>query len=119
MLPRPEQIAEPARLANEIADLAILLEPLYWPRTVRETRFSPALDHAAYEALLAEYRSEVVRVVSALPVEHWKLMHERLRTDAGWISSNSHLYMLLRLALARTEAAHRRNITHALDKAYR
>ena len=97
-LPSEDQLGQLARTTNEIADLAVLLEPVYWPRVTSRVSHRVELTDADYHSRLTEYRARVLAVVRGMDVEVWKSIHEAVRCEAAWLDDNSHLYMMLRLA---------------------
>ena len=96
VVPTIEQISKAATRTNEIADLAILLEPLYWPRITG--RVSYGISEDAYEIQVAEYREGALRLVETLDREFWREAHKLLRIDAMALDDNSSLYLLLRVS---------------------
>lgn len=96
-LPTPTQLRSAGRLWNETADLAILLEPLYWP-VITRLRKGSFFDPAKYEAELSQYSQKALRLVAELDPEHWRGEHEKLRHAASWVDGNTELYLLLRLS---------------------
>jgi len=83
---------------NRVVDLAILLEPIYWPNISGWTSSSPWLTEEARNARLAEYKEKVRKLLLLLDPEEWKKIHERLRRQATNIDDNDDLYLLLRLS---------------------
>ena len=95
---RTVEIAEIAAIANEVVDLAVLLEPIYWPGMVAAQRVNAyrlSLDPAA---LFRDYRLKALALVRSLNVTAWQKIHEQLRIGAGQMDDNPDLYVLLRLA---------------------
>jgi hypothetical protein len=97
-LPNEDGLGERARELNEVADLAVLLEPLYWPRVVGRLSRSVFIDEAAWVLQRDEYGQSVRDVVAGLDPERWKMKHESLRVEGGLADRNSDLYLLLRLS---------------------
>lgn len=98
-LMRPlDQIAAATADLNSIVDLAIILEPVYWPEITGKYSFSGFLTESNYHEKLGEYREEVIKLVKTLDIEKWSKHHEQLRFDAHSIDSNKELYLLLRTA---------------------
>lgn len=97
MLPL-DQIADATTDWNLIVDLAIILEPVYWPEITGKYSFSGFLSERHYHEKLGEYREEVIKLVKTLDIEKWSKYHEQLRLDAHSIDSNKELYLLLRTA---------------------
>jgi hypothetical protein len=103
---------EKARQWNNTAELAILLEPVYWPEIIGHLRYQ--LGERDHKSRLARYRRKVVRLVRGLDVNAWAKIHEALRIDAGWMDPNRELYILLRLSLWAQRKALRGRIAGAL-----
>ncbi len=83
---------------NRIADLAILLEPIYWP-IVSGRRSRPAsISEEKHKIQLEQYRTKVLRLVETLDPDEWQKLHEELRRDASQLDENGPLYLLLRLS---------------------
>jgi hypothetical protein len=83
---------------NRVVDLAILLEPIYWPSISGWTSSSAWLTEDARNARLAEYKEKVRKLLLLLDPEEWKKIHERLRHQSAIIDDNDDLYLLLRLS---------------------
>jgi hypothetical protein len=83
----PEKVRE----VNGTADLAILLEPVYWPYLT---------DHGYgttdYEK---RYRRRVLKLVRSRDAVSWARIHNSLRIEAAGMDPNHDLYVLLRLSL--------------------
>jgi hypothetical protein len=88
--------AERARELNGIVDLAILLEPLFWPSIVGHRR--EAVGAKDLKTQRTKYRSKALKLVKTLDPVVWRKFHENLRIDAAWMDRNSELYVLLRLS---------------------
>ena len=84
---------------NDIVDLAILLEPLYWPGIVGKARIPIRLNQDAVQARFAEYADKVFRFLKTLDSQCWRGTHEQLRRDAAAIDDNPELYVLLRVSM--------------------
>jgi hypothetical protein len=81
---------------DESVDLAILLEPIYWPEiTYRLTR---SLGQSEYERLLDEYKGRISALLQQQDSSEWKPRHENLLRVAARLESNRELYLLLRLS---------------------
>jgi hypothetical protein len=89
-----ESAVSRARQVNEIVDLAMLLEPLYWPAIIGQETFGPE-----YDRLLDEHRLRMVELVRRLKPAVWENAHRTLRLDAAALDPNGELYVLLRLSL--------------------
>jgi hypothetical protein len=103
---------ERARIWNNVADLAIVLEPLFWPEIVGHVSYRT--DEAEHARHLARYKQKLTRLLRRLDVNVWAIIHETLRKDAAWIDSNRKLYILLRLSLWTQRKALRGSIAGAL-----
>lgn len=77
---------------NAVADLAILLEPLYWPDIIGHATFE------VHERGFERYHRQVLGLLKTLDPAEWQKIHEDLRREAGWIDGNEKLYVLLRLS---------------------
>ena len=95
-LPSDKQISARAAKANEIVELAILLEPIYWQH-VTGIIAGPAFfmedkpDNSNFIKTVKQY-------VKSLCPEQWKANHDILRCRAADIDDNGSLYLLLRLS---------------------
>ncbi len=86
---------------NGIADLAILLEPLYWPQMTRHTSGRSMI--AAREKPLGstakrlkKYSASVLETTARIPKARLAHAHMELRHEAARIDDNHELYLLLR-----------------------
>jgi hypothetical protein len=93
---KSEQIEKIASNSNRVVELAVLLEPLYWPYITGKMTWLGGIGEGEYQQLLEDYRPKVFRHVSALDSQEWKSLHENLRLDAARMDANAELYMLLR-----------------------
>jgi hypothetical protein len=91
--PVDQQIEQDAHCWNDIADLAILLEPVYWPDVTGRLRLAGG---AGRRQLLNDYRERVLEVVKSLDPGFWRERHESLRIEAARMDDNPRLYLLLR-----------------------
>jgi hypothetical protein len=103
LLPTPDEVRETAKKAVEIADLALLLEPVYWPeitswRSRRLIAGNRYISEDDFDARLRQYRSKVNALVVNLDPKSWRERHKVMRTDAALLDENKELYILLRLA---------------------
>ncbi len=79
----------------EIVDLAVLLEPIYWPQiTYRRTSSG---GEAQYLRLWDEYKGRLLPLLGKEDNEKWRSYHQRLLQIAARLDSNQELYLLLRL----------------------
>jgi hypothetical protein len=95
-----DSMIEKIRLADEISCLAILLEPLYWPKIINQTTF-PSPNCSAlkeFESQLRPYKERILEYIKQLDPEIWQSYHERLRIEAARLDDNHELYILLRLS---------------------
>lgn len=83
---------------NKVVDLAILLEPVYWPIVTGHTRWPGDISQGKFKVRREEYKQKVVEMVRALDVGLWQTVHTRLGTDAAELDKNNELYLLLRLS---------------------
>jgi hypothetical protein len=97
-IPSDAEFRQLAAKYNRIVDLAILLEPIYWPTISGWTTSSGLLTEDARDARLEEYKKKVRKLLLSLNPEEWKSIHERLRRQATNIDDNDDLYLLLRLS---------------------
>ena len=97
-MPSVSQLGNVARERNQVVDLAILLEPVYWPHITGHRLRPIDLSENDYKELLDQYRQKTVNLVGTLDPNLWRNMHERLRIHAAWMDENDTLYLLLRLA---------------------
>jgi hypothetical protein len=81
---------------NRTTDLAILLEPVYWPQIVGHRSFR--LSQRDHEERLKGYREKTQQLIRGLDPNFWRKMHESLRIDAACLDKNNELYVLLRVA---------------------
>lgn len=99
-LPSLASIQSQIEKRNKIADLAILLEPVYWPKITNKTKLSipnySSLEE--FELKIKPYKEKVLAFVKSLDIETWSSYHEYLRIEATKLDNNYELYMLLRLA---------------------
>jgi hypothetical protein len=84
------------RAWNGTADLAILLEPIYWPMLTGHVRQS--LPIRQDEKRRINYRREIIKLLRGLDPVAWRKVHEDLRIDAAWMDRNTELYVLLRVS---------------------
>lgn len=92
-----DQIEKVARETNQVADLAILLEPIYWPRVSGRHSHPITMAEDDFKTLLDQYRQKALHLVKTLDPNLWRKTHELLRIDAARMDQNSELYLLLRL----------------------
>lgn len=99
-LPSLEEIAAEVGLADSISCLAILLEPIYWPKIINQTTMSIKNYSTVeeFELKIKPYKERILNFVKSLDIETWGLYHEGLRIEAAKLDENHELYMLLRLA---------------------
>lgn len=97
-LPSIDQLREATREKDQAADLAILLEPIYWPRITKRSSLRIGTSQGDYKAWLDQYRQKALELVGTLDPHLWWKRHEGLRIDAAQMDGNNKLYLLLRLA---------------------
>ncbi|MCB0827026.1 MAG: hypothetical protein KDC26_12635 [Armatimonadetes bacterium] len=82
--------------SNGIVDLAILLEPIYWPWiTSRSVGFSFGLE-TEIESLRTKHKERCLTLLRDIDVEELSSIHEKLRLAAARVDKNDNLYILLR-----------------------
>lgn len=108
-LPSLKVIESEVKLADQVSNLAILLEPLFWPKITSKTTLSSpnCLSLGEFEVQLKPYNDKVLEFIKGLDPEIWQSYHERLRIEAARLDDNHELYILLRLS----PWAKRKNIT--------
>ena len=84
--------------ANAIADLAILLEPVYWPNLVGKYSRDVGITEDEYWDVRSKYQIRVKSLLKELDLPYWSKQHELLRIEALWLDRNADLYVLLRLS---------------------
>ena len=97
-IPSDEVLTASAAGWNEVIDLAILLEPLYWPKVTGHTVFRGDLTPEEMEARFGRYRQGALDLIRTLDLPSWQFIHEDLRRDAAMIDDNPELYALLRVS---------------------
>lgn len=102
-LPPVESIGDSAVSNTAAADLAILLEPIYWRRlTNRVSRNiisgGSYITEAEYEKRLEQYRIMIHGFIKSLNPTLWRETRESLHLDAARIDENGELYVLLQLS---------------------
>jgi hypothetical protein len=94
-----DQIDDTAWQENQIVNLAVLLEPLYWTRITGGTLSRRGrMSESEYRALQDQYRQKALNLVRTLDPTVWRKIHESLCWQASVMDENSKLYLLLRLA---------------------
>lgn len=109
-----EQLEAVALKCNGFVDLAILLEPIYWPRITGMRSGSSELTDSECDDLLCRYRLKVLELVQTLDPDLWRTVHESLRFDAAIWDGNSGLYLLLRLSRWSQRERLKGNVSGAL-----
>ncbi|RYY80918.1 MAG: hypothetical protein EOO69_00440 [Moraxellaceae bacterium] len=97
-LPSLEFITEKVRVANEITNLAILLEPIYWPIITSRTRYSSPMTYDEHKLKVELYKEKILVFVKNLDPNIWCEHHKNLRITAAKLDGNTDLYLLLRSA---------------------
>lgn len=90
-------VSETADHYNGIADLAILLEPIYW-WWMTSVRRSRSLTSSNWSENLKHYESKVFPIIERLPLESFESIHDKLTWMAHGLDSNDDLYLILRTA---------------------
>jgi len=97
-LPSIETITEIAKLANEVANLAIILEPLYWPIITSRTSLSGFIRFEEHKKLVDSYKQKALPLMKTFDSQEWQKKHEKIRFSAAQLDDNGDLYILLRLS---------------------
>lgn len=90
--PKGKDVEQKLRTANNIIDLAILLEPIYWADITGWEMFQDDTTP------LDNYRLKVCDLIKTLDPQKWEAVHRELRGHAAKIDRNDELYLLLRLS---------------------
>lgn len=93
-LPENDNIGNKVKVFDLIADLAIILEPIYWPSISGFVSYS--FPEGKYDEEINQYRVKALDLVKKLSPELWDNYHEQLRIHSAGLDDNSNLYMLLR-----------------------
>jgi hypothetical protein len=83
---------------NEVVDLAVLLEPIYWPLIADKMVFGGGSPPHEIKARFDAYHQKVIGLLKALDSDHWKALHAQLRRDTASLDDNPDLYVLLRVS---------------------
>lgn len=97
-LPELDHITRNAKFANEIANIAILLEPIYWPIITSRTSWNGLIEYESHNALVESYKEKILLLIQNLDIEVWRKRHEELRFKAAQLDDNGDIYILLRLS---------------------
>ena len=97
-LPPADGLSERSPQWNDVVDLAILLEPLYWHRIVGHLTRSAFVEEAEYGRVFDAYRGGVLEFIAGLDIDRWREEHESLRIEGARADANADLYLLLRLS---------------------
>lgn len=95
-LPSLDFIKERVRQANDVVDLAILLEPIYWSKLTNKTTLLTSNDFEEHEYKVNAYKMRILPFIKDLDPEVWSKHHESLRMTAAKLDNNVELYLLLR-----------------------
>ncbi len=88
-----EEMSKQAEEANGIANLAILLEPIFWPFIVGQRLWRDDIDR------LEAFRINIVsNLLQKLDSAVWQRFHEQIRMEAFSVDDNHELYLFLRLS---------------------
>ncbi len=93
-----EQIGEMTSQWDQVVNLAILLEPIYWPKITGHLSISGIMNEENFKKHRECYRDKIRQLVVSLNSTDWRKIHESLRFDAANIDDNGSLYLLLRLS---------------------
>ncbi|APD89774.1 hypothetical protein BM524_08240 [Alteromonas mediterranea] len=97
-LPPINFIREQFEHANLVATLAILLEPIFWPKITSRISYPAPLTEEEHTEKLKSYKEKVLHLVSMLDPSKWYQYHQKLRIEAAKMDDNNDLYILLRLS---------------------
>ncbi len=95
---RVEALNQRVRVAKELVNLAVLLEPLYWPLITGIRRISVGDEGEPHPDQKESYFTAVRNLVKSLRAEVWQGRHAFLLKDAPRLDENRELYLLLRLS---------------------
>lgn len=98
-LPSADAFHEPSVHWNTIADMCVLLEPLYWPGIVGKRTMPLMTEEAEYWQRYMAYRQRVLALLASQDMELWQKAHESVRVFAGLLDKNERLYLLLRASV--------------------
>jgi len=87
-----------ASKCNRILDLAVVLEPIYWPEITNKQSQPAHISDEVFTELFQNYKLRLLELVKSLDIDEWKTHHNNLRIDASKLDSNADLYILLRLS---------------------
>jgi hypothetical protein len=86
---------------NGIADLAIMLEPVYWP-AITSVLHTSVPETEGRQALAEAYKAKALGVLDRIPKAAVAAAHMDLRTQGGLLDENDELYLVLRTSNWRT-----------------
>ncbi len=95
---RERQATAKSMDGNAAADLAILFEPIYWPRIVDWMTLGGGVNEQQHRGVLEGYRQNALAFIKQLDCDKWRRIHESLRRDAAVVDDNAELYVLLRVS---------------------
>lgn len=98
IMPDQQKLRAATKEWDLIADLAIMLEPVYWLSVVGQTSYYGYLDEERADQERIEYHQKLTELIRTLDSDYWKKAHELLRIEAAKLDDNHALYLLLRLA---------------------
>lgn len=98
LLPSIDRISENAKLANEIANMAMILEPIYWPTITSKTTWNGFVTFEEHKNLVEAYKKKVITLIQKLNVDKWCEHHKKLRLKATQLDDNGDIYILLRFS---------------------
>lgn len=90
-------LLEQASVWNKIVDLAIILEPVFWPSITGLIRFNH-FNELSRDKDVLQYKKVAFELLGKLDVDQWKKVHQSIKFDAAKMDDNSELYLLLRLS---------------------
>ena len=93
-----DRIQKEASEANLVVDLAMLLEPIYWPFITGLSSRSAFIPESEHATRAIQYREKVLGWVPTLDPNTWQQKHKTLRIQAARMDGNPELYLLLRVS---------------------
>ena len=91
--PNINQPGEAARERNRVADLAILLEPVYWPRITERRSVRSGTSESDHKASLGQYSRKVLGLVGTLiRTFGWRDMSGCASMRHGWMTTTNCIF---------------------------
>lgn len=98
LFPSTDRLTELSAAWNRTVDLAVLLEPAYWPGVVEQWTWNGRLPERAAMEARESYCERAKGLVQRLDEAEWRGAHEKVRQYAYEVDANDRLYLLLRLS---------------------